>query len=148
MHLKIVLLISIYSVAIAACSTTGFTTSRDLVVPRTVAAPTNIPAEIAPYVVKFADALESAGFKIGETDDPDALRLQMEFNPNPFNTRVSALLIHHQVPVLSASATNPGWGTAMFRGVAVEGRADAALENFRVELAKLMQRVKFKTPAP
>ena len=131
----------------ASCSSTGFSTATPLTVPRTVLPPTNVHPEVAPYVPQFVDALQAVGFVMGQTTDPDALALKVEFNPNPFNIRVSASLIQHGVPVLSASATNPGWGTAIARGVAVNGRAEAAVEDFRAQLAKLMLRVTFKPDA-
>lgn len=141
---KSVLITALLGVLISSCSTTGFSTKGSLVVPRVVVAPTNVHPEVAPYVLEFVDALQTAGFTVGTTSDPDALSLKVEFNPNPFNIRVSASLAQHGVPVLSVSATNPGWGTAIARGVAVNGRAEAAVEDFRAELAKLMPHVKFK----
>jgi hypothetical protein len=100
--------------------------------------------EIAPYVPEFVDALREQGFTVAADSDPDALLLQLEFNPNPFNLRVSASLLQHGIPVLTASATNSGWGTALARGVAVNGRAEAAIANFRAQLSMLMPRLKFK----
>ena len=142
-HLVIAALLAL----VASCSSTGFSTTTPLIVPRTVLPPTNVHPEVAPYVPQFIDALQSAGFVMGQTTDPDALSLQVEFNPNPFNIRVSTLLVQRGIPVLSASATNPGWGTAIARGVAVNGRAEAAIEDFRLQLAKLMPRVTFKPDA-
>lgn len=132
---------------LSSCSSTGFSTSSSLVVPRVVAPPTNVHPEVAPYVPEFVDALQAAGFKVGNTTDPDALSLRIDFNPNPFNIRVAASLIQHGIPVLSASATNPGWGTVLARGAAVNGRAASTLEEFRTELKKLIPRVTFKPDA-
>jgi len=138
---------ALFGLALVSCSSTSFSSKSSLVVPRVVVAPTNVHPEVAPYVPEFVDALQTAGFTVGATSDPDALALRVEFNPNPFNIRVAASLVQHGVPVLSASATNPGWGTAIARGQAVNGRADAAIEDFRAELAELMLRVKFKPDA-
>jgi hypothetical protein len=131
----------------ASCSTTGLVTSGSLVVPRTISVAPDVHPEIAPYVPEFVDALKAQGFRVGETSDPDALLLRFEFNPNPFNLRVAASLVHRGVPVLTTSATNPGWGTALARGIAVNGRAEAAVENFRGELSKLMPHIQFKQAA-
>ena len=148
MYIKPALVTAFLSVFVASCSTTAFSTKGFLVVPRVVVPPSNVHPEVAPYVPEFVDALQAAGFTVGPSSDPDALSLKVEFNPNLFNIRVAASLEQHGVAVLSVSATNPGWGTAIARGVAVNGRAEAALEDFRAELAKLMPRVKFKPDAP
>ena len=62
----------------------------------------------------------------------------MEFNGNPFNLRVSASLWREGIPILTASATNSGWGTALARGSAVESLADSAVSTFQSELTGLM----------
>lgn len=129
-------------VALSGCSSTG-TASRSLIVaPQTIKAPEDVHPEVAPYVPDFIEALRGAGFNVGPTTDPNALHLKVEFNPNVFNIRVAALLTQHGVPILSASATNPGWGTALARGVAVNGRAEAALESFKEQLADLSPRLR------
>lgn len=148
LRIRSALIVVLISVFMASCSTTGFSTKSSLLVPRVVAPPTNVHPEVAPYVPAFVDALQSAGFAVGSTSDSDALSLKIEFNPNPFNIRVSASLEQHGVPVLSVSATNPGWGTVIARGVTVNGRAEAAVEDFRTELVGLMPRVKFKSDTP
>jgi hypothetical protein len=148
MHLAKTVAFIVIFMALPSCSTTGFVTQGSLILPRTVSVAPGVHPEVAPYVPQFVDALREHGFTVGETSDPDALVLQLEFNPNPFNLRVSASLLQRGIPVLTASATNSGWGTALARGVAVNGRAEAAASNFRAELTKLMLRVKFKQNAP
>lgn len=147
MDIKRALIVVPLAVLVASCSTTGYSTRQTMVVPRTVAPPTNVHPEVLPYVPEFVDALQQAGFTVGPTTDPDALSLQVEFNPNPFNIRVSASLIQHGVPILSTSATNSGWGTALARGSAVNSRADAAVKDFRTELSKLMAHVSIRADA-
>jgi len=127
---------------LVACSSTGSVTKTDVTVPQTVKAPVNVHPEVAPYLPEFVDALKSAGFIVGTTDNPDALELKLEFNGNPFNIRVSASLWQRGVPLLSASATNPGWGTALARGIAVNGRAESALESFRNQLAEFSTHIR------
>lgn len=129
-------------ILLSGCSSTGTASKSLLVAPHTVQAPQNVHPEVAPYVPNFVEALEAAGFDVGITTDPNALQLKIEFNPNVFNIRVAASLIQRGVPVLTASATNPGWGTALARGVAVNGRAEAALESFKEQLTELSPRLK------
>lgn len=123
---------------LSACSTTGFSSNSNLIAPKTIKPPTSIPAEVAPYVPEFVDMLKAKGFAVGETNDPRALVLYFEFNPNPFNLRVSAGLMQQGVPVLTASATNPGWGTALARGSAVNSLSESAASTFKIELNKFM----------
>lgn len=66
--------------------------------------------------------------------------LVFEFNGNPFNLRVSAGLWREGVPILTASSTNSGWGTALARGSAVNSLADSAVSTFQSELTSLMAR--------
>lgn len=129
------------SVLVASCSSTGHTIDSKIVVPKTVRMATSIHPEIVAYVPEFVDALKAVGLDVGETANPDALELKFEFNPNPFNIRVAASLWQRGLPVLSASATNPGWGTALARGSSVDGRAEAALESFKEQLAELAPRM-------
>jgi len=136
----IVLLLPIFLLVFAGCSSTGHSTKTNLVAPRTIRAPASIPPEIVPYVPRFVELLQAKGFAVGKTDDPRALDLVFEFNSNPFNLRVSAGLWRQGIPVLSASATNSGWGTALARGSAVKSLADSAADTFENELQKLITR--------
>lgn len=147
MDIRYALIVLLLVSLVASCSTTGYSTRQTMVVPRTVAPPTNVHPEVLPYVPEFVDALQRAGFTFGPTTDPDALSLQVEFNPNPLNIRVSASLIQHGVPILSTSATNSGWGTVLARGSAVNSRAEAAVADFRTELNKLMSHVSIRADA-
>ena len=122
----------------AACSSTGFVTRSDLSVPRTVRLQTTLDPEVAPYTPRFVAALESHGFRVGKSDNPHALELRLDFNGNVFNMRVAAGLWHDGVPILTASATNSGWGTALARGSAVGTLADSAATNFEKELQQLV----------
>ena len=131
---------------LVACSTTGFSTKSDVIAPRIVKAPSSVNPEVIPYLPRLVDALQKAGFIVGKTDNPNALELKLEFNPNPFNMRVSASLWQDGVPLLSASATNPGWGTAMARGAVVNSLADSVINKFQVEVASLSSRLTIKEP--
>lgn len=120
---------------ISGCTTTSYSTKKNMTVPKIVKAPSNIPPEIVPYVPRFVEILESNGFEVGKTTDPNALELKLEFNGNPFNIRVSVGLWRDGVPLVTASSTNPGWGTALARGSAVNGRADSAASAFESEMS-------------
>lgn len=139
-HCRIVLLLPLFLLTFVGCSSTGYSTKTNLVAPKTIRAPASIPPEIVPYVPRFVELLQAKGFAVGKTDDPKALDLVFEFNPNPFNLRVSAGLWRQGVPVLSASATNSGWGTALARGSAVNSLAESTVSVFDEELQKLVAR--------
>jgi len=128
------------SFVLGACSATGFTSKSRVIAPRTIRAPKDIDPEIVPYVPRFVEALERAGFRVGNTENKSALDLKFDFNGNPFNLRVSAGLWREGIPLLSASATNSGWGTALARGGAVNALADMTLTKFKRDLADLMTR--------
>jgi len=87
-----------------------------------------------PAVARFVEALQAHGFLVGKTDDPRALDLVFEFNRNPYDLRVSPALWSQGIPVLTGSATNPGWGTALARGSAVASLAYNASRKSEGEL--------------
>lgn len=89
---------------------------------------------------RFVALLESKGFAVGETSDPRALELRLEHNDSVMNLSVSASLWRQGVPVLSASATNSGWGTAIARGGALNSLAEKAAEQFDEQLSDLSSR--------
>lgn len=119
------------------CSSTGYSTKTSLIVPKTIRSPMNIPTELVPYVPRFVTILQQNGFEVGRTQNPKALDLVFEFNGNPFNLRVAVGLWQEGIPILSASATNPGWGTVIARGSAMNSLADLAISKFESELRNL-----------
>ena len=137
-HYSVFFLLLVLVFGMSSCSSTGYSTKTNLVVPETIRSPNKIPPELVQYLPRFADILQKEGFSIGQTEDPRALDLVMEFNGNPFNLRVSASLWREGIPILTASATNSGWGTALARGSAVESLADSAVSTFQSELTGLM----------
>ena len=130
-------LIPLLLVSLSGCSTTGYSTKAAVVAPRTIKSPSSIPPELIPYVPRFVELLQAKGFAVGRTDDPRALELVFEFNGNPFNLRVSAGLWRDGIPILSSSATNSGWGTALARGSAVNALVDSTASSFEVELSNM-----------
>ena len=133
---------------VTGCSSTGYATKSALVVPKTIRAPTNIPPELVPYVPRFVELLQARGFAVGRTDDRKALDLVFEFNGNPFNLRVSVGLWNQGIPVLTGSATNSGWGTALARGNAVSSLVGSAAKQFDTELTAFAQRTQIVQDAP
>lgn len=140
-HHRIFFLLSLLIFGLIGCSSTGYSTKTNLVAPKIIRSPANIPPELVPYVPRFVEILQQNGFSVGRTQDPRALDLVLEFNGNPFNLRVSAGLWREGIPILSASATNSGWGTALARGSAVNSLADSAVSTFESELRNLMARI-------
>jgi hypothetical protein len=137
----------VFAALVGGCSTTGYSTKASLVAPKTIKAPASIPPEVVAYVPRFVELLHAKGFAVGRTEDPRALELVIEFNGNPFNLRISAGLWKDGIPVLSASATNSGWGTALARGSAVSALADSAAATFKSELDSLATRVQIVADA-
>lgn len=127
---------------LVSCSSTGYATKSDLTAPRTIRAPTHIPPGLVAYVPRFVESLEARGFAVGRTTDPNALELRFEHNDSVMNLSVSAGLWRQGVPILTASATNSGWGTALARGRALNSLADTALKQFDTELTELGSRIK------
>jgi len=122
---------------IAACASTGYVITSDLTVPKTVTLANSLDTEVAPYAPRFISILVQHGFAVGTSNDPHAMELRLDFNGNPFNMRVGAALWHDGAPILTASATNSGWGTALARGTAVQNLADSCATKFERELSQL-----------
>lgn len=146
--LRTVLAATFLIAGVTGCSSAGYSTKSSLVVPRTIRTPANIPSEVVPYVPRYIEALQAKGFAVGKTTDPRALDLVFEFNGNPFNLRVSAGLWNQGIPVLTGSATNPGWGSAIARGTAVNSLADKSVKQFSTELESFASRVTIVPDAP
>lgn len=142
------LVAAVFAVGVIGCTSAGYLTKPPLVVPKTIRAPATIPPELVPHVPRFVESLQAQGFSVGKTDDRRALDLVFEFNGNPFNLRVSVGLWNQGVPVLTASATNSGWGTAIARGTAVNSLAGKAGNQFDVQLAVLVSRTQIVPDAP
>ncbi len=145
---KTILASTLLVTVITGCSSVGYSTKSSLVVPKTIRAPANIPDEVVPYVPRYVEALQAKGFAVGRTNDPRALDLVFDFNSNPFNLRISAGLWNQGIPVLTGSATNPGWGSVIARGAAVNALADTSVQQFTKELDSFASRVKIVPDAP
>jgi hypothetical protein len=137
MRIRAAAAMGVLAALLAACSTTGSVVTTDISVANTVTLQSPIDPEVATYASKFIAALERQGFKVGETENAHAMQLRLAFNGDPFDTRVAAELWHDGVPILTASATNSGWGTMLAHGAAVENLADSAVTIFEKKLSEL-----------
>lgn len=142
---QIVISVLLLSLVLEGCTSAGHSTRERLIVPQIVQAPRSTPSVLKLYEGQFIDALESHGFLVGSTEDPEALELVFIFDGNPFNMKVVAELRRGSVAVLTASANNAGWGTAISRGGAVADLAGSALSEFEKELNILLQNVSIRT---
>jgi hypothetical protein len=133
---------ALVAIVLTACTSTGSVVTTDITVTKTVTLQTPMDPEVAIYAPRFISALEKQGFKVGESKDPHAMQLRLDFNGNLFNTRVAAELWHDGAPILTASATNSGWGTAIAHGEAVENLANAAVAMFGQKLSQLRPHVR------
>jgi hypothetical protein len=99
---------------------------------------------LARHLPLFTRALEGVGFRVGQTEDPQALHFRLDFAPNPWGMRVGAALWQAGTPVLVAEAINPGWGTMMLQdGSVVAALAESAAKAFAAELQQLLPRLTF-----
>jgi S1-C subfamily serine protease len=116
----------------------GYSTQTSLEVPTTIRSPSEIPADLVGYLPKFVSILEAQGFAVGHTQDARALELVLQFDGDPFNFEVTVSLWGDGKPILTASAINPGWGTAINPSGALRSRVDSAASVFESELEELM----------
>jgi hypothetical protein len=107
-------------ILIAACASTGYVSTSDFSVPKTVILSSSLDPEVAPYAPRFIAILAQHGFAVATSNDPHAMELRLDFNGNPFNMRVGVTLWHDGARILTTSATNSGWGTALARASAVQ----------------------------
>ncbi|HEX4954047.1 MAG TPA: PEGA domain-containing protein [Thermoanaerobaculia bacterium] len=124
-------------VPLLACSSTSYSIKETIVVPREVRPPQLVPPDLTPYVPRFIDVLQDAGFSVQQTDDPRALQLWLNFDPDPWNMRVTVSLVRDGAPILTAEARNAGWGNMLAQGASVKNLADSALTQFSSELKQV-----------
>lgn len=133
--------IAVIALAIAACTTTGYSITKSVTAPRTVRPPTYVDPELAPYLPRFVSVLETFGFHVGPTDDPRALQLRLEFDPNVFSMSVTPSLWQGGVAVVTAAARNRGFSTLWTPGAAIANLVGSAAQTFEGELKKVSSRL-------
>lgn len=125
---------------LAACASSSQVMTGDATIPVTVSTPV-IKGEAAPYADDFYKALQDRGFKLGETDDPNAAALVVNFDPNVFHTEFILQLVQHGRVIVESKASNSGWGTGIARPQALARLADETTKNFRKELNNLSLKI-------
>lgn len=131
------------SMLLVGCSSAGFSASDVVEASRTVRPPTYVHPDLVPYSGRFIMAVESAGFIVKETDDPNALQLRLDFDPRSFHFAVTASLIRNGETVVKGEAVNAGWGNLIARGLSIENLVEKAAREFEKQLTSLRGRLKF-----
>lgn len=132
-------LLSIFIVSLlAACTTTGNSVGGSVSAPITVKQPDFVHPEISAYARRIISPLIASGFRVGYTEDPDALKLEINFDPDPYATAISINLIKPGVGVIAHSeAVNHGWGTMMARSGAIKDLVESATDEFNQQLISI-----------
>lgn len=119
---------------VAGCVTYGSVSSKSFVIADEVNPPRFVASEIAPYLPRIYEELAARGLRVEPTTDSRAASLQVSFNPNPFHTVITITLLHDDVPIATASASNNGWGTLAARQAALGNLAESAAHSFGKQL--------------
>jgi S1-C subfamily serine protease len=136
---------------LGGCSTTSHSVTSKIVAPKTIQPPKYVPTELIPYLPRFIGVLESQGFVVAQTEDPNALQLRLDLDPNPWNTQVSVSLWQGGSPILTSQATNPGWGNVIAHGAALANLVGSTATALEVEMRKLSPRLEIvadRAPGP
>ena len=112
-----VLLIS-YQLALTGCASSSSAVSGQQKIPRTIQIP-KATGEAAQFVDEFKAPFIERGFIFGESDDPMAASMLIEFDPSVMNTEFKVSLVQQGTTLLNATATNKGWGTGIARSQAL-----------------------------
>ena len=75
------------SLFITGCASSGVSVKDSISIPRTIKVQ-KITGEPAQFAEQFFRPFVDRGFRIGETDDPDAANLILVFDPNVFNNAI------------------------------------------------------------
>lgn len=121
---------------LTGCASTGQSVGGTVHAPITIKEPDFLNPEIAPYAPRIYSILSGHGFTVGKTDDPDALRLEINFDPNLFATAIKINLIKPGMGlIVSAEAVNHGWGTGIARAQAIGNLVESASTQFSQQLS-------------
>jgi hypothetical protein len=78
-----------------------------------------VPESISRYEPEFEKVMNEFGLYKGETGDPLALVLTLEYNPNPFVLQVKSAVTQKDRLVARGEATNPGFGTVIAKSAVI-----------------------------
>ena len=131
---------------LTGCSTTGtITNSSSIVAPQTFELVQPLPETLMSYEAEFVSVLERYGLRQGVTDDPNALRLFVHFNSNPFNMKVTLTVWQFEEVVATGMARNPGMGTVIAKHAAIRDLAIGAATELNAQLYALGDRLVVET---
>lgn len=90
----------------SACSTSSpITTSKTIYAPNVFLLSRPVPESLSLYEPQFVAVMEEFGLSKGQSDDPQALVLSLDFNPNPFYMQVTATVRQNDEIVATGEAT-------------------------------------------
>ncbi len=136
--MRVLALIIAIGLLTSGCTTSGTSYHGTISAPTTIRPPDVVNPELAGYGQEIIAPLVQDGFKVGNTGDPDALRLEVAFNPNPFSMSVTIRLIKPGAGVIaSAQSVNSGFGTMVAHNSAVQSRVESAIQSFSEQLANI-----------
>ncbi len=124
------------AVLISGCASSTVSTKEAISIPRTIKLSAT-QGEASQFVDRFLQPFKDSGFRFGETDDPEAAVLLIQFDPNVFHTAFDVTLKKGATVVIKSEASNSGWGTGIARPQALEKLASEVEAGMRKELATM-----------
>jgi len=131
-----------YVALLTACASSSTSVKESVVVPKTIRVVESYHPEVAQFVPSFLDVLGQNGFAFGYTEDPDAVTLRIDFDPNIFHTAIYVKLTQGNKTLMSSEASNSGWGTGIARASALNTLAEKVKVNLDKELRVVNFRLK------
>ena len=136
------LLLTVVVLLVQGCSTSGKATKAEVIVaPNTLVVEQPIPSELRIHEQTFFSILEKRGMTRGNSGDPNALRLKLEFDPNVFSMNVIATVSQNGRVVAVGKSHNPGFGTMMNRDGSISALAAGAAAQLDSQLDELGSRL-------
>lgn len=99
---------------LTGCSATSSVTTSSLTIPKTLQAP-RLTGEPAQFYEELVKPFAERGFRVGQTTDPRAGAIELDFEPSVWNTTFTLRLVHEGRVIAMSSASNKGWGTGINR---------------------------------
>jgi hypothetical protein len=122
-----VLILGLVVSLIQGCSTSGKVAGVEIQpAPPVLIVERPIPYDLSAHEKVFVDIFEKRGIYRGESNDPNALKLKLEFNPNIFSMSVTATLSQNGKVIAVGRSHNPGFGTLIARDAAIAALVSGA----------------------
>jgi hypothetical protein len=99
-----------------------------------------LDARLTQHYHLFVSILEDSGFKVGQTDDPRALVLEVGFDRNPFKETVVAMLWHQNTPLIDVRA-EPAGAEGQRSNPLVGPMVQRAAQRFESRLRKIRESI-------